>query len=203
MAQKNISRVSREEIAQELGTSYQPESPKLNISDSSKPKSYIHKLKDEEIIDFFTPLGLIDFVRIALDPKTNDLNSIRVFCKNFSAFFCDYDILITMNPELNDRDSNIDFDIESFLKYCESIETAPEKVLADKIQLELLGQRFHSYEKNFTQRKQQERKDAFSALSKPMKKLFKSTDERREIEIESTSNKLKFGNYSNESQLKD
>ena len=194
MADKHISRVTLSEIQQELGQDYkQASSPAL--VESPDNNSYIAKLKDEEVVKFFEPFGFISMDRNIADKNKNSIDAIYVLCDNFEAALTDYDIIVDIfeNPE----SKNI-FDINAFLNYCDTIDVKPDKALADIIQVELLGQRFHSYAKRFADKKQKDRKQAFEALPKTMKKHLAIIDEKREAEIDSIKNKLTFGTFEGE-----
>jgi len=194
MADKQISRVTLSEIQQELGQDYKTSSSTL--VELPEKSSYIAKLKDAEVSKFFEPFGFVSMNRHKADIKDkNDFDAIYVLCDNFEAGLTDYDIIVDVfeNPE-----SKNTFDFNAFLNYCDTIDVKPDKALADIIQVELLGQRFHSYAKRFADKKQKDRKQAFEALPKTMKNHLAIIDEKRKAEINSIKNKLTYGTFEGE-----
>ncbi len=152
-------------------------------------KTYVQKLKDDEVENFFKPFDLIFFERL------DDGKVIRAVCDNFTIFFSDFDTFVAYaqnNPSQSEKSQN---DWSAFVNYCFEIETTPEKAIGDFVQTKLLGQRFHSYQKSYAQQKDKQRKTAFDALPKTMQKQFGMLDEKRAHEIESFTNKLKYDQY--------
>lgn len=204
MAERKISHVTLSEIQEELGKSNNTPSNSSNFSihtNSSQPQSYVSKLKDDEIISFFKPFG---YLKMDRQNESTDgmIPMVGVYCKNFLITFSDYDIFVNFNiPELP-IETQEKFDFNSFVEYCEAIETTPEKALSDIIQIQLLGQRFHSYQKNYVQRKQKERKTAFENLPKPLQKYMQTVDEKREHEIDGMQNKLMYNSFSGDPKSK-
>lgn len=192
MAKKQISTVSLDEIQ---ATRNENEIPKANELNKTN-KTYLSRLKDTEIAEFFKPFDFISFNR---GEEIGFNNMAVVVCNNFSVVFTDYDIIVQFfNPTL----PNSSFDLNAFLDYCESINTTPEKAMADLVQINLLGQRFHSYNKNFTKIKQDERKLAFNSLPKSLKPMLKTLDQKREHELDGISTKLSYGDFIGDPQAK-
>lgn len=203
MANKSITRVSVEDIQKELGQSTTKTAEESNPISYQKPQSYIDKLKDNEIKEYFSQFGYINHSKTKLD-DADKFSALNVLCDSFSVLLSDYDIIIKieLQPQLFSQSTKNDFNIFELVKYCEAIEMPLEKVLADKIQIEFLGQRFPSYGKNFSKRKQDERKKSYENLSKPMQKMFKTINEKKEHEINSIANKLHYGTFDAEQETK-
>lgn len=202
MADKKISKLSKDEIDKEYSEFKATSLTQNNSNQNSESQSYIDKLKDKDIVDYFTPFGLVDFKKIKI-AENDPFKALMVDCKNFTVILSDYDIIVSMHPETYNYDSNkqnSEFNIFDLFNYSSGIDTAPEKILADLIQIEFLGQRFHSYEKYYTKRKHKERKEAFDKLPKNMKHRLKVIDEKRRNEIDSIASKLQFGDFSGNQQ---
>ena len=196
----NISRVSSEEIrlAQQTTQTNNATHSSRNENGQSTNTPLLSKLKDQEIIDFFSSLGYLGHTRQKNAFGTNQ-DAIIVYCDDFEVAFTDYDIIVNCNVQtsFNDKKS---FDMKAFRNYCEAIDTTPEKALSDLIQIKFLGQRFHKFGRNYAKQKNKQRKEAFSALPKNMQKQFAVIDQKREHEIDGIENMLAFGTFSQNSQ---
>lgn len=188
---KTIEHVSISEIEEVLGRPINNQHPQpLNLSQKNS-KAYVERLSDQEIVDFFKPFGFIAMIR----ENFNGFPAIEVVCEDFDVGFNDYDVAVNLDFAGTSSNPNNPFDFEAFEDYCNSIDTTPEQAIAEIIRIRLLGQRFHSYGKNYETKKQEQRKNSFSTLPKSMQKLFSEVNEKREAEITATANKLAYGTY--------
>lgn len=206
MSNRNITKVSLEEINQALGKSTiapsATESAPYNPDPRAKNNSYVVKLKNQEIIDFFRPFGFITLVR-QTEWFPGDLPAIQVICKDFITAISDYDVVVTPNYEKSVSQPLEEFDTAAFVKYCDSIGMTPEEALEFLVVTEFLGPRFHSYAKNYSERKQKERKESTAAFEKLLpKSVVGALDAKREHDINSIENKLKYGSLAGDPQIK-
>lgn len=192
MANKQIQSVTLDEINTARSESLQPTNQQIS---TKKAPDYLNKLKDSEIENFFKPFGFLAMVR---GSDFGEDNMIGIACEDFDVAISNFDVAVNFNQTTSKNSST--FDIGAFLDYCDKIDTSPEKALADIIQIELLGQKFHSYNKNFIKTKQTERKQAFNELPTSMKKLVKTLDQKREHELEGISTKLSYGDFEGDPQ---
>lgn len=195
MANKQIQSVTLDEI-----NAIRSENLKLdNTQQSTEKKSpdYLNKLTDKEIESFFKPFGFLALVR---GKDFGEDNMLGIVCDDFDVAVSNFDVAVNFHPTSNSKSSS--FDIKSFIDYCDKIDTSPEKALSDIIQIELLGQRFHSYNKNYVKTKQKERQQAFNNLPKSMQKMFKTLDQKREYELDGISTKLLYGDFIGDPQSK-
>lgn len=188
---KSIQHVSLSEIETALGRPLDKTTIQNFIDKSEQKKSYVEKLTDKEITDFFQPFGFIAMIR----ENFNGFPAIEVICEDFDIAISDYDVAVNFDIDKSSINPKNPFDFESFVEYCNTIDTTPEQALSEIIKINLLGQRFHSYGRTYEQKKQQQRKNAFESLPKSMKKLMKVVDEKKEAEISASATKLAYGDY--------
>lgn len=206
MKNRNIDKVSLEEILQARGDQtavfIADEQPPYNPDPQAKNNSYVVKLKNQEIIDFFNPFGFITLTR-QTEWFPGHLPAIQVICQDFITAISDYDVVVTPNYQKPSIQPAEQFDTASFVKYCESINMTPEQAIEYMVVTEFLGPRFHSYEKNYYERKQTERKQTTAEFENKLPKLvINSLNQKREYEIKSVQNKLRFGSLEGEPQTK-
>ena len=195
MTKPNVSRLTKEELL--------AEQPAVETSVSTSPiavnraslysTEYIKKLPLSEIEQFFDQF---DGTSCAKIPNDKDPKFVFVTCNGFSVTFSDYSSVFDFNEHLLlPAHASPKFNLEAFADYCLKIEKNPDQVISELMAVELFGQRFPSYSENRRKVKLQENKLAFDALPKSMKKTLKTANEQKENEIESTHNKLYYGDY--------
>ena len=191
---KQITRLTQDEI-NFAKSSMGLQDSTLSYSKNEPEVDYIEKLTDDEIIKYFNQFGFKHLKRTKKD--FDSLSTIQVTCDDLFLAMSNYDIFINI---FNSPSSHSKFDMNAFVDYCNTVDIAPDKALGELIQMQLLGQRFHSYEKNFAKHKQAERKHAFEGLSKDMQKMVSIINDKRENEITSIQNKLKYGDFQSQQQ---
>ena len=206
MSNRNISKVSLEEINQALSKSTiapsSAETVPYKPDQRAKNNSYVVKLKNQEIIDFFKPFGFITLVR-QTEWFPGDLPAIQVLCKDFVAAISDYDVVVTPNYEKSTTQPLVDFDTAAFVKYCDSIGMTAEEALEYLIVTDFLGPRFHSYAQKYDERKQKERKQLTAEFKDVLpSSVIKSLDAKREHDLNSIKNKLQYGSLEGDPQTK-
>lgn len=206
MKNRNVDKVSLDEIRQARGNSFvettTEEQPPYDPNPKAKNNSYIVKLKNDEIINFFRPFGLITLVR-QTEWFPGDLPAIQVVCKDFITAISDYDVVVTPNTHKTTSQPLENFDISAFVQYCDSINMTPEQAIEYMVVTDFLGPRFHSYEKRYFEQKQKERKQTTAEFENKLpKSVIKSLDAKREHDITSIQNKLRYGSLEGEPQIK-
>lgn len=163
---------------------------------------YIKALKISDVVKFFEPFGVMSCAKIPRTPnkvrsaEVEDPAFIFVICQDFNATFSDYNAVFDFGTSLYAPDeSEKVFDMEAFAKYCDTINVTPESALKEMMAIDLFGKRFPSYGENYRAVKQKEAELALQNLPKSMQKKVAPVAEKTELMIDSTANKLKYGNY--------
>ncbi len=192
---KQITKITPEELkaAQE---SLQSSKSETFVSVPHEETDYIAKLKDSDIIEYFKPFGFQHLTRFT--KEKDDFSALQVTCDDFFLALSNFDVFVDIYKTQNLTNPNSVFNMMAFLEYCGNTDISPEKALGELFQIELLGQRFHSYEKAYKKHKQAERKEAFEKLPKDMQKKLGIINDKREHEINAIQNKLKYGDFEGE-----
>lgn len=197
---KNVSRLTKEELAQASASFFgvpQKKSVPAEYGEKQKQRTYLSKLSNKEIVEFFKDFGYIAHQKYQDD---NGVDFTNVVCENFEVIFSDFDFAVICNPK--ESTSSSPFDYASFVKYCDSVDKAPEEAIADIITSDLLTPRFPSYAEKRRKHKDEQARNAFAALPKSMKIKLKSLNEKVVAENALMENKGKYGSFDAESFLK-
>ncbi len=197
---RNVSKVSREELAQASASLFgipQKKSVPDKSQDQPKQRSYISKLTNKELKEFFSGFGYIAHQKYQ---DENGVDFTHVTCENFEVIFNDYDMAVICNPA--NTKSNSGFDYPAFLTYCDSVDLAPEQAIADIVTADFLTPRFPSYAEKRRKHKDAQARSAFESLPKAMRMKLKSINEKIAAENALMENKGKYGTFDAEEFLK-
>ena len=195
-----VSKVSKEELAQASASLFgvpQKKSAPDQAGEKQKQRSYVSKLTNKELKEFFSQFGYVSHQKYQ-DETGADFT--HVTCENFEVIFNDFDMAIICNPASVKSES--DFDYPAFLTYCDSIDKAPEEALADIVTADFLTPRFPSYAEKRRKHKDEQARNAFAALPKSMRIKLKSLNEKVATENALMENKGKYGTFDAEEFLK-
>lgn len=193
-----ISRVSKEELAQasaSLFASPNLEKPEQTLN-SAKLRSYIEKLSNEEIKNFFEPYGYISHKKYK---DENNENFAHIACSDFEVILNDFDVAVLCYPTAKKSST---FDYPAFLKYCNETDTAPEQAISDIVIAGLMTPRFPSYAEKRKKYKDEKTQNAFRSLPKEMKPLLKTLNDKVLAENSIMENKGKYGTFDAEEFFK-
>ncbi len=200
MQNSRVTKITKEEIALERGTSLpanqsQPSSD-VFVADNFDhsgifSSNYIKKLKDADIEKFFEKFGFVSLERTPAESPT----TISVVCEDFFVQFSDFLRAFVFNENYKDSSGSAKFDMKAFLQYCELSDQSPDQVISQLMDVELFGQRFHSFSENRRRAKTRQNKVAFGSLPRDMQKTLRLADENNRNRIDATHNKLKYGDY--------
>lgn len=109
------------------------------IPENKKHRSFISKLKDTEIENFFERFGYLSHERLT-DKQKNDY--LHIVCENMEVIMNDFDIGVTFYPELT---SISKFKYNEFQNFCRVLGISETKAMADIITSQLMTPRFPSY----------------------------------------------------------
>ncbi len=199
MSKANISKVSLQELESERGAikKQKPAGSVYHAQNEHDHTSlfsceYLRKLPIKDIESFFSRFGFVSCEKV---PEENP-TYINVYCEDFMVQFSDYIRAFVIDKDVKKKeDPKGKFDMHAFLKYCDLIEKTPEQVLSELMDVELFGQRYHSFSENRRKAKLMQSKLAFETLPKPMARTLSLANEQKENEINSTHNKLYYGSY--------
>lgn len=195
-----VERVSRNDIVKaRSGANFSAEKNDTSKrgKQSKKELPYVLKLKEKDIVDFFTKYGYINHEVFSNDAGTA---FIQVNCENFDVIFSDYDVAVNCYPEYASMTS--DFDFGAFVKYCKTIDVPVEQAIADIIVADLLTPRFPSYAESRKKHQDEKVAIAYAELPKNMKRLVGSVQEKTLAENKLMENKGKFGTFDAEDFMK-
>ena len=197
---RNVSRLSKEEIARASASLFgmpQVKSTPTGADERPKQRSFLAKLSNKEIKEFFSGFGYISHEKYK---DENNVDFTHVTCENFEVIFNDFDFAVICNPSNTKSDS--DFDYPAFLTYCDSVDKAPEEAIADIITADFLTPRFPTYAEKRRRYKDEQSRNAFESLPKSMRMKLKSLNEKVAAENALMENKGKYGTFNAEDFLK-
>lgn len=188
---KSIEKVSLDDINQIRlqGTQNGAELSAAQLSETSNithKDTFVGLLTNERIIEFFEPYGYVCHQRMM--DNNSSVRGIYVRCFDFECTFTDYDVFIwpyngdDLEQVHNDyyaiHQSLPTFNMESFVKYCESVETTPEKAIESRITDELLGslKKYSTTQPDFMQKRL---RDNFKSIPQVYQKLVKNAYENQ------------------------
>lgn len=197
---RNVSKLTKAELAQASAMFFgMPQTKTTPVDAENKPKqrSFLAKLSNQEIKEFFSKFGYISHEKYK---DENGIDFTDVVCENFEVIFNDFDFAVNCNQSNKKTDS--DFDYPAFLTYCDSIDKAPEEAIADIITSDFLTPRFPTYAEKRRKHKDEQARNAFAALPKSMRIKLKSLNEKVGAENALMENKGKYGTFDAENFLK-
>ncbi len=215
---KNVSKVSAEAISAERN-SYVAEGSSQNREPSFSEllnTSFVSKLSDEEIRNFFKKYEMVYFDRIK--DETGNVSALDVTCSDFSLLFGDNDALEIYLYQDNPYDtkgiairefhhqeyverfnSQPKFNFDEFKAYCESIGSNALDVINQDIQENLLGNK-RNYLNQRADLQEKILHDNFDNIPEKYKKIIKPTTDIAELVIRSNELKeilKKYGSLEN------
>lgn len=195
---KKVQRLSREELNAlyaESAEQHIPAGPSNGQPKAAK-KSYVSKLKNAEVADYFKKFGYIDHERFS-DEQGTDF--IFVTCETFDALLNDFDVAIMLRPEASNTIS--DFNLDEFGKICRHLGLSRSEVLADLITSELMTPRFPSYAEERYKHQIGVIDSTFESTSPEMRKILSTMQSKLHADAKTMKNKGVYGEFDAETFL--